>query len=402
MPRARTAPRRGSAVLSLTALLMVFLVGMAAFVVDIGFIAVVRGELQNAADAAALDGAAQLESQEAQLALYNATKNGTPKKNYYTGDNAARQEAQSYGQAHRAGGAALVLDKNLGNHSTGDIVLGYVSPWDTRAGVTYETYPYNTVQVRTYRNAGHSGSLNLFFAPVLGRHNADVAATATAMLLSDSTKVMPITMHIDDYRNLLDNKNDQGENDDYTYDPDLGPRSDTDFSNRVTGGNGGSNAADGIPEFRLFPDKGGSPGNFGTVDLGGTSGSASDLRRQIINGLSASDLARLVEQGKMTNGQLVASEASPVTLSGDTGISWTIEESLQTAVGQARTIPLYRTVTGTGTGASYEIVGFANVVVLHADNGDGGGKRVLIQPRAPFKVLTSPGQNGLGGVGLVR
>src|SRR5262249_9749254 len=152
MPRLRTIPRRGSAVLSLTALMLVFLVGMAAFVVDLGFIAVVRGELQNAADAAALAGAAQLDSQEAQLPLYNATKSGMPKRNDHGGDTAARQEAQAYGQAHRGGGAALVLDKNLGNKTDGDIVLGYISPWDTRGGMTYETYPYNAVQVRVYRN----------------------------------------------------------------------------------------------------------------------------------------------------------------------------------------------------------------------------------------------------------
>lgn len=396
------AARRGSAVLVLVALLLIPLLGMAAFAVDLGVIVVVRGELQNAADAAALAGAAQLDSQEAQLALYYAAERETLTQVYYTGDNAARREAQTYAQAHRAGGVAVVLDKNLGNLPEGDVALGYLSPYDARGTMTFETYPYNAVQVRTSRDAGHAGSLNLFFAPVFGLRTKDVAAQATAMLLSDSTKVMPITMHIEDYRNLLNYKADTGETDNYTYNPDLDPASPGDFTNRVSGGSGSGSRPDLVPEFRLYPDKGGNPGNFGTVDLGAPSGSATDLRRQIESGLSPADVAALAQQGKLTDGRLVATESAPIALSGDTGVSWTIEESLQKVIGQARTIPLYNKVGGTGTGAEYTIVGFVNVVVLFADNGEGGGKRVLIQPIAPFKVLSSPAQNGLGGVGLVR
>jgi Flp pilus assembly protein TadG len=402
MIRSPRTARRGSAVMVLTALMATFLVGVAAFVVDLGYIAVARSELQNAADAAALAGAAQLQSEEAQQALYNATKNGLPKQNYYNGDNAMRQEAQTFGQAHRAGAVTLVVDKNLGNKTDGDILLGYMNPLNHKAAMTYDTYPYNAVQVRTYRDATHSGSLNLFFAGVFAQNTKDVGATGTAMLIPAPWKLLPITMHIDDYLNLLNNQSETGETDDYTYDPDITPLSDTDFSNRVLGGTGGAADPDNIPEFKLFPDKGGTPGNFGTVDLGPLTGSTSDLERQIRGGLSPSDVTQLQLQGKLTNGKFVATLSTPVMLSGDSGVSWSIENSLTDAVGQARTIPLYRTVTLGGTIAQYEIVGFANVVIVKADNGGGGGKRILVQPIAPFKVMSSPDENGLGGVSLVR
>src|SRR5436190_24001671 len=55
----RPGLRRG-AVAVLTAFMMVFIMGMVAFAVDLGYIAVVRNRLQVAADAAALAGAANI------------------------------------------------------------------------------------------------------------------------------------------------------------------------------------------------------------------------------------------------------------------------------------------------------------------------------------------------------
>src|SRR6266851_2982452 len=53
-------PRRRGAVLPLTAILLIFLMGMVAFSVDLGYICMTQGQLQTAADAAALAGAAKL------------------------------------------------------------------------------------------------------------------------------------------------------------------------------------------------------------------------------------------------------------------------------------------------------------------------------------------------------
>src|SRR5260370_42518864 len=54
------APRRG-AIIPLFAILLIPLVGMLAFSIDIGYIALVKTDLQTAADAAALAGAEKLQ-----------------------------------------------------------------------------------------------------------------------------------------------------------------------------------------------------------------------------------------------------------------------------------------------------------------------------------------------------
>ena len=69
--------RRPGAVIPLFAILLIPLLGMLAFAIDIGYIALVRTDLQTAADAAALAGAEKLQSLYVQYTLpgqaYQAT-----------------------------------------------------------------------------------------------------------------------------------------------------------------------------------------------------------------------------------------------------------------------------------------------------------------------------------------
>src|SRR5262249_55505057 len=64
--------RRG-VILPLTALLLIVVLGMAAFVVDIGYMIAVESELHNAADASALAGAAELMQPYVQYSFPNQT-----------------------------------------------------------------------------------------------------------------------------------------------------------------------------------------------------------------------------------------------------------------------------------------------------------------------------------------
>ena len=84
--------RRSGLVIVLTALLLVFFLGMIAFAVDLGIIANTRTELQMAADAAAYAGAG---------ALVN-------------GSTAAVDEAKAFYGKNRAGGATLTPDTAAG------------------------------------------------------------------------------------------------------------------------------------------------------------------------------------------------------------------------------------------------------------------------------------------------
>src|SRR5439155_15057840 len=61
-----------------------------------------------------------------------------------------------------------------------------------------------------------------------------------------------------------------------------------------------SSGSDGIPETKLYPLSNGGqgtdvsglpPGNFGTVDIGSSNNSTSDLARQILYGPNAADFA---------------------------------------------------------------------------------------------------------------
>jgi hypothetical protein len=73
----------------------------------------------------------------------------------------------------------------------------------------------------------------------------------------------------------------------------------------------------------------GSPGNRGTVDIGGSNNSTNDIARQILHGISAQDLQAL---GKPLN----ISSQGTMTLNGDTGISAGVKDELKSIIGQKR------------------------------------------------------------------
>lgn len=140
-------PRRG-AVIVLIALLMVFILGMVAFAVDIGWIALVKAHLQVAADAAALAAASELGR----------------------GQSKAIDAAKDVASKNIAGGST-----EYASLATGDITFGY---WDnTNKNFTDNGNPTNAVKVRAHRD-----KLPLFFARALGIATAPVEATAIAKI----------------------------------------------------------------------------------------------------------------------------------------------------------------------------------------------------------------------------
>lgn len=146
----RKSPRRerSGVIIVLTAILLIFLLGMIAFAVDLGFIANTRTELQSAADAAAYAGAG---------ALVN-------------GSSAAVSEAQNFYTLNKAGGEALTANT-----------------------ATYEVGVWNDT-TRTF-TAGGSGQMNavrvtsnitnkpLFFGNAFNQSSFDMTAQAVATYL---------------------------------------------------------------------------------------------------------------------------------------------------------------------------------------------------------------------------
>lgn len=143
--RSRASSRqRGGVIIVLTALLLVFLLGMIAFAVDLGMIANTRTELQNAADAAAYAGAGALVS----------------------GTGAATTSAQSFYTSNRAGGSALTASSAALSFGT----------WDsTNRTFTPGGNPPNAVKV-----VSNLPNNPLFFGTVFGKNSYGMTATAIA------------------------------------------------------------------------------------------------------------------------------------------------------------------------------------------------------------------------------
>ena len=145
-----------------------------------------------------------------------------------------------------------------------------------------------------------------------------------------------------------------------------------------TAGASVSSGADGVKEINIYPNGSADlpSGNRGTVDIGSSNNSTADLKRQITDGLSDSDLSYFPNSElRFDNG--------PLMLNGDTGLSAGIESDLQSIIGKPRLIPIFRTVSGTGNNAQYEIVKFVGVRLMEVQlSGAPEQKRVIAQPCA--------------------
>ena len=143
--------RRASVLIQAAVFGAVVGVGMMALAIDTGLMFITRGELQNAADAAALATIGVLaEDPDAEV-------------------DALRTTAQYFAEAnHNVPG---ILADN-------DFVLGH---WDTEYRVfTAGGEPTNAVRVVTRRSEANSNPLGLLFARIIGVDETDLSATAVA------------------------------------------------------------------------------------------------------------------------------------------------------------------------------------------------------------------------------
>lgn len=132
------------------AMMIVVLLGIAALVVDLGYLYYVRARLQNTADAAVLAAALELPS-AAQV----------------------QAEAVLYGQLNWPGAGAIIgsSDVEVGNWDTGTKTF---SPGGS---------PVNAVRATAQRSAANGNPVDLIFGPILGIDQSDVGATAIAILV---------------------------------------------------------------------------------------------------------------------------------------------------------------------------------------------------------------------------
>lgn len=340
----RSKARRGAAAV-FGLFLILSLIVMMGVTLDLGNIRVAQSEMRRAADSAAMAGCWEMHDVDS----------ANPDSSDYRLKTAASEGANGIAYHNLVGQGAPQL-------SSADVLIGEYD------GSTQQFDPSssdrNAVRVTLRRNSWVNGELPLFFGSLTGRETQELHTTATAAMFSqiigfnhpesdESHGILPIAL---DWFTWMDAVN--------------GVSSDV-FAFRGNAVGGGS---DGVSEANLYPQGTGSPGNRGTVDIGGDNNTTNDLARQVLYGISRQDL---IDLGK----PLAFDGNGELELNGDTGISAGIKDELATLIGKTRIIPIFTKVRGNGNNAMFTIVRFEGVRILDVKlTGPKNKKRVIIQP----------------------
>ena len=366
----KSTGRRG-AIAVLVALLMVPLLAFVACCVDIGWMTTTKSNLQNAADSTAAAAARQLADNYDAYTL-------APQPNLII---SAKNEATTYGARFCAfNGAGAVQSLNL---LPGDLQFGF-----TDANNTYQVnsnYP-NTVRVKVRRDAKANGRLPLFFSPVMGRKETDLLATSSATIYTGlisafgpprripgggegasgddywtdgsgfSCGLLPVAFDVNNWKTFL-------------------------ASRKSPDGTIHTDSA-GAPQIHIYPSPQQSPGNFGLLCIGTWTNSNNIYKNWILNGPSMADVESLI-----SSGEFPVSEASPRPWKGTPGLRSSLKAEFAAIIRQPRLLPLFKPVStspyqaarGNGSNTTYDIVGFAGVMVTSV-SGSGNNMDISVEP----------------------
>lgn len=353
--------RRGTITI-LAAIMCIVLVGMVAFCVDIGYVLSAKEDLQRSADASAL------------AACWDYGKQLGKGNSSAVASTYARATAAQYAALNRVTGDAMTLNTNASNSPSGDVVLGYIADFKNpqSAFQTDGTNGFNAVKVRLRKDPATNGEVPYFFARIFGKQGQSLQTEAIAGLIRDvkgfqipsnggNIGILPYTLDLQTWIPFAANSG----TDNYRWNP---------TTKKVEAG------SDGLVEVNLFPQGTGSPGNRGTVDIGSSNNSTADIARQIVYGISPSDLAH-------HGGALVFDASGKLYLNGDTGISAGVKDELESIKGQPRIIPIFSAVTGNGNNAMYTIVKWQGIRIMNVKlTGSMSQKNVMIQV-APAEAM---------------
>ena len=342
-PPTQRLHRGAAAILGLV--LLVAMATLTAITIDFGYIHVAETQLRRSADAAAMAGcwevfANQDKDEELDYALPTLVVNS----------------ANSIAANNVVGDIAPLLTSD-------DVELGNYDPVN---GWTYSSLSeVNAVRVTLRRGNGANSELPLLFAAMTGRQSQAMQATAVAAMLNaiggffeppnafETRGILPIALDLESWEAAV-----AGSTVDHYQLKD----------GQVESG------SDGVFETNLYPKGTGAPGNRGTVDIGDSNNSTSDLSRQILHGISRQDF---VDLGK----PLVFDANGELHLNGDTAISAGIKDELATLIGKKRILPIFTEVSGQGNNATFTIVKFEGVRILDVKlTGKKSQKRVVVQP----------------------
>lgn len=357
MKRYRRTPRqsRRGAIAVLSAIMAIVLVGMIAFCVDLGYVLSAKEELQRSADATAL------------ATCWDFGQKLSQGHSSTDASQLAQLTALQYASLNPVTGHGMVVKGNASNDPAGDIVFGYISDFNNSSSPLQTGTPanFNAVQINMAKSSTANGQVPYFFARVFGLTGQDLRTSATAALVRNikgfqtpakggNLDILPFALDIDTWSNLVSNNS----TDKYRWNPE---------TQQI------ENGSDGKAEVNLYPQGTGSPGNRGTVDIGGANNSTNDISRQITQGISPQDLVDLGKPLQFdSNGKL--------GLNGDTGISAGVKDELAAIMGQPRIIPIFENVSGNGNNANYTIVKWQGIRIMAVKlTGSMSQKHVTIQ-----------------------
>jgi hypothetical protein len=352
----------------MAAILSIVMVGMVAFCVDIGYVLSAKEELQRSADASALAACWEYGQKLA---------DGNPSS---SAAQLARTTAVQYASFNDVTGNAMSVDPNVSNSADGDVVFGYIADFSNSASAFQTDNPslYNAARVRLHKSASSNGEVPYYFARVFGMEGQELQAEATAGIVRDvngfqapanggNLQILPFALDQTTWNNLVTgNSTDKWSWNAETEHAEAG--------------------ADGLVEVNLYPQGTGSPGNRGTVDIGGANNSTADIARQIVDGISPADLEH-------HGGKLEFDASGKLYLNGDTGISAGVKDELASIIGDPRIIPVFESVCGNGNNANYTIVKWQGIRIMAVQlTGAMSKKHVTIQvcPVMTTGVIPSP------------
>jgi hypothetical protein len=383
-------PRRRGAAAIFAMIMMVVLIGFAALTVDVGVLYNTRADLQNAADAAALAGAAAY----ATPAMVQVRLDKDVSANLQTVLAMAVSQAQltaGKNTSFAGGGTAIEPD---------DIGTGWIDVTSATSPLDPNPTPanYNAVQVVVRRSKDSpNGPVRFFFAPIFGKHTTSVSASAVAVYddhfaaydvsIPGSASLWPFTISTGEYDNWV-----AGSTDSFSYDP---------ATDQV------SNGADGAVEVRLYPDKL-APGNYGLLNIGSPNQSTTALAGQIISGVSADDVEIETGTSELT---FYDENGDPVgyNITGNPGLKASLESEIKARVGDTVAFFVHDTVSKNGSNANYHVTGirFARVMFVMLQ-GSAPKRGLWMQPvsyNGPgvITVAGAPSSDGNAGqITLVR
>ncbi len=379
---------------------------MLAFSIDIGYIALVRTDLQTAADAAALAGAEKLQALYVQYTSPGQLNQNTILTTATTNTpGSPMNTAEKFASYNKAGNVSItVRDQDVTfsfMDSNGNFQQNY---WAN--GLT-GGFP-NSITVITRRDSVQNTPVSLFFGPIFGVSTKELTAKATATIYSGDVTSLQVIQGVTGLSSVR---------------PHILPLAlDYNVWTKFYTSGGLSPdgtihlAANGSPQLYVYqmgpqtPNYGvpfNTAGSFGLLDVGVPANNTPAFRNWIDNGQTPNDITYLVN-----NSLVPVANAGPKQWKAGPGLTSTLQNNFYDQMGVPNLIPLfipavapsgwtalstgaplyYQAGTGTGQNVTYAIVGFAGVAISQAD-GSGSNLNVSIQPSAvvdPTAVIQNP------------